>query len=62
MGCGCNDPIKSWYDLENHVPKNPFDIIAYLEFAGRIGVFERSSNYLGSGFVATPLSYRRLRS
>ena len=20
MGCGCNDPIMSWYDLENHSP------------------------------------------
>ena len=57
MGCGCNDPIMSWYDLENHVPKNPFDIIDYLDFGGQEGVFERSSNYIGSGFVTTPLSY-----
>ncbi len=57
MGCGCNDRINSWYDLENHVPKSPFDLISYLDFGGVEGVFEYSTDYLGTGYVATPLSY-----
>lgn len=57
MGCGCNDRIMSWYDLENHVPKSPFEVISYLELSGIIGDFEYSTDYLGTGYVATPLSY-----
>lgn len=57
MGFGCNDPIRSWYDLENHVPKNPFDIISSVRLGPTLGIFENSADYLGSGYVATPLSY-----
>ena len=58
MGCGCNDPITDWYALRNHVPRNPFDVVAWAEFAGLQGTFEYSSDYLtgGTAFVATPLS------
>lgn len=56
MGCGCNDPISSWYDLENHVPKNPFDLIAYAQLAGISGDFEYSTDLLGSNIATVPNS------
>lgn len=57
MGCGCNDPIRDWDDLENHDPRNPFEVIAYAEFAGVQGTFERSADFLGANASTTPLSY-----
>ena len=56
MGCGCNGPITSWYDLENHSPKNPFDLIAFAQFAGVNGEFEYSTEFLGTNGATTPLS------
>lgn len=58
MGCGCNSPIMSWFDLENHHPKNPFDTIAYASLNGIVGEFDRTSDFLtgGTAFVTTPLT------
>lgn len=54
--CGCNGPITDWYALENSVPKNPFDAIAFASFAGVDGVFEYSSDFIGTNAATTPLS------
>ena len=56
MGCGCNKPIRSWYDLESHSPKNPFDLIAYASFVGIAGTFEYGTEFLGANAATTPLS------
>ena len=56
MGCGCNDRMMNWYDLENHVPKNPFDVIAFASLVGITGTFEYSSNFLGTNGTTSPLS------
>lgn len=56
MGCGCNDPVRSFNDLENHVPKSPLDLIAYAQFKGSTGVFAYSNDYLGANAATVPLS------
>lgn len=56
MECGCNETIRSWYGLENYTPKDPFDLIAYASLGGVVGIFERSSNFLGASPTASPLS------
>lgn len=58
MGCGCNDRITSWYDLQNTEPKSPFDIISYASLDVTAGTLLYSTDYINDGgaWVASPIS------
>ena len=48
----------SWYDLQNHSPRNPFDVVEFAALDSIPGSFEYSSDFLtgGTAFVTTPLT------
>lgn len=49
MGCGCNQRITSWYDLQNTEPKNPFEIISYALFDATVGTLLYSTAFIHDG-------------
>lgn len=59
MSCECGTTvINNWYDLQNTMPRNVFDLIAEARLNGAPGVFTYSDTYRNPGgtWVATPVT------
>ena len=47
MGCGCNDPINSWYDWAHQMPADILDLVAMARLGGTVGTFLGSDSHRG---------------
>ncbi|MBL7988186.1 MAG: hypothetical protein JNJ94_09000 [Chlorobi bacterium] len=64
MGCGCNDPINSWYDWAHQMPADILDLVAMARLGGTVGTFLNSTSFntppvawtaAGIGYSGEPL-------
>ena len=45
MGCGCNDPVNSWYDWAHQMPTDIFELVAMARLGPTTGSFLNSTTF-----------------